>query len=539
MNLFKRISELEMESHTPFALCTVVETKGSSPRKSGRMLVFESGAIEGTIGGGPAEWHVINEARKLMKLGQSKLVEVILDKNHPEGLEMTCGGQMKVHIETFLPKPKLFLIGAGHVNLAIFNLALNLDLDLVIVDDREETLAKEVFSQAKNIVVAEDIAAAVAKARPLISEKDFVVIATKDNDEAALKALLLQSCHYIGLIGSRRKCQLIKANLAQSDADLLWLEEVHMPVGLDLGGQTPEEIAISVMAEILKSKYKKMAKPLSEKPTLVLIRGAGDLATGVAVRLFKSGFHVVMSEIERPTCIRHEVAFASAVFKGRHHVEGVEAILCESLQEVSKSLTMGKIPVFTKDEASLYRLKPQVFIEATIRKEAIDVNLSLAPLTLGLGPGFTAGVDVHGVIETNRGHYLGSVIWQGKAEADTAIPGNIGGYTHERVIKAPESGIFVPIAKIGTSLVSGDVIGYLELGESRGGERLAVTTQISGVLRGILFEPMAVTKGFKIADVDPRAELAHCFTVSDKARSIGGGVLEAICEKYPKTLNRG
>lgn len=539
MNLFKRISELETESLIPFALCTVVETKGSSPRKSGRMLVFEGGEIEGTIGGGPAEWHVIKEAQKLMKLGQSRLLEVILDKNHPEGLEMTCGGQMKVHIETFLPKPKLFLIGAGHVNLALFNLAVNLDFELYIVDDREDTLTREAFKMAKEIIIAEDIETAVVKARPLIGKEDFVVVATKDNDEAALKALLLHDCHYLGLIGSRRKCHLIKANLAKSEAELLWLEQIHMPVGLDLGGQTPEEIAISVTAEILREKYNKSGKSLSEKLTLVLIRGAGDLATGVAVRLFKSGFQVVMSEIEKPTCIRHEVAFASAVFKGRHAVEGVDALFCESLLEVSKALNTGKIPVFTKNEALLHRLKPQVFIEATIRKEAIDVDLSLAPLTLGLGPGFTAGVDVHGVVETNRGHYLGSVIWQGRAEADTATPGSIGGYTHERVIKAPESGVFVPIAKIGASLISDDVIGYLELGEDDGGRRLAVTTQISGVLRGILFEPMAVTKGFKIADVDPRAELSHCFTISDKARAIGGGVLEAICEKYPKTLNRG
>lgn len=533
VDIFKQITALQHENNRSFALCTVVRTKGSCPRKSGRMLVFEDGSTVGTIGGGPAEWHVIDAAKTLIARGESDLVEIVLDKNQPNGLQMTCGGQMMVHVESFLTRPKLVLIGAGHVNQAIYRLAKGLDFELFLVDDRLTTQENPEFAESKAVFTAQRIEDAVKQALPHIQGDTHVIIATKDNDEAALKALLLMKCNYIGLIGSKRKCQLIFQNLAHTEKELLWLKEVHMPIGLDLGAQTPEEIAISVIAELMAVRNHKVPRrlSLSHRKPLVLIRGAGDLASGVAVRLYHSGFNIVMGEIERPSCIRHTVAFASAVYKGSHSVEGVEALHCHSLKEVLQANAAGKIAVYTGDETRLYDLKPAVFIEATIRKAAIDTDISLAPLTIGLGPGFMAGRDVHAVVETNRGHHLGRVIWQGTAEADTAIPGNIGGYTHERVIKSPETGKFVPKAQIGDQLASGDVIGYLELTQDEKGQTLVVTTQIDGVLRGILFEAMTVTKGFKIADVDPRAEVAHCWSVSDKARAISGGVLEAICEK--------
>lgn len=531
MDIFKKVVDLQQENTKAFALCTVVSTKGSCPRKSGRMLVLEDGTPIGTIGGGPAEWYVINAAKALIARGQSDLIEVVLDKNHPNGLQMTCGGQMMVHIESFLTRPKLVLVGAGHVNQAIFNLAKGLNFDLYLVDDRLETKANAHFNMAKAIYVASDIESALSEALPYIQGDTYIVIATKDNDEAALGALLFSKCRYIGLIGSKRKCHLIQQNLAQTDEALLWLKAVNMPVGLDLGSQTPEEIAISVLAEVIAARYQKSAKRLSQVKPLVLIRGAGDLASGVALRLYRSGYNLVMTEVPQPTCIRHEVAFALAVYKGRHSIDGVEAVYCQGLKQVIEANQAGKIAVITQGEAQLFALEPAVFIEATIRKAAIDVNLNLAPLTIGLGPGFVAGKDVHAVIETNRGHHLGKVIWQGAAEADTATPGNIGGYTHERVIKTPLAGRFVPKAPIGQVLASGDVIGYLELENDSLAEPLAITTQIGGVLRGILYEAMQVPQGFKVADVDPRAEVAHCFSVSDKARAIAGGVLEALCEK--------
>lgn len=531
MSIFKRIDELQRENRVPFALCTVVGSKGSSPRKSGRMIVFPDKSIEGTIGGGPVEWRAINEAVDLISLGESKLLEVILDKSQPNGLPMTCGGQMLIHIETFMTRPKLFLIGAGHVNRALLALAKQMDWEPVIVDDRPVSSDTQWSSEDCRVFIDEDIEAACLLARPHINVHDFVVIATKDNDELALKALMEVDCHYIGLIGSQRKCHLIVKNLGNDVERRLWLERVHMPIGLEIGAHTPEEIAISIMGELLAVRNGKRPKHLSQDKPLVFIRGAGDLATGVAVRLFKSGYSVVMSEIKRPTCIRHEVAFASAVFKGEHIVEGVRAVHCQDLISVLNCLSAGQIAVFTGDEQLLHRLSPQVFVEATIRKVAEEIEIDIAPLTLGLGPGFIAGTHVHGVIETNRGHYLGSVIWEGSAEADTKTPGNIGGFTHERVIKTPRAGTFIPSAKIGQVLQAGDTVGYLVDGHE---SQSPIKTTIAGVLRGILFEPMSVSAGFKVADVDPRAKYEHCFSISDKSRAIAGGVLEAICEKYPK-----
>ncbi len=254
---------------------------------------------------------------------------------------------------------------------------------------------------------------------------------------------------------------------------------------------------------------------------LVVIKGGGDLATGIAHRLKMSGFKVVITEIERPTVIRHTVAFASAVYKGQVEVEGLKAILCKDRGEVNKVLDQGHIPVVIDPEASIIKeLKPYVVVDAIIAKRNLGTSIGDGRIVIGVGPGFEAGKDVHYVIESKRGHYVGKVLDKGSAIANTGLPGNIGGYTKERIIRAPKEGIFKGKVNIGDVVEKGDIVGFVD--------ETPILAQMPGIIRGMLIGQMEVTVNFKCGDIDPTCELDHCFTISDKARAIGGGVLEAI-----------
>lgn len=254
---------------------------------------------------------------------------------------------------------------------------------------------------------------------------------------------------------------------------------------------------------------------------LVVIKGAGDLASGVGLRLFRCGFPVVMTEISEPTPVRRTVSFAEAVYLGETSVEGVVAKLVKDVGEINSTLGEGKIPVIVDPEARIVSLlKPKVVVDAIIAKRNVGTKITDAPIVIGLGPGFVAGVDVHAVIETNRGHYLGRVILQGSAEPNTGVPGLVGGFGAERVLRGPTDGRLIPVASIGDMVKKGDVIAHVD--------GHPVIAPFDGVLRGLLRENLTVFKGMKIGDVDPRAAYEHCFTVSDKALAIGGGVLEAI-----------
>jgi len=252
----------------------------------------------------------------------------------------------------------------------------------------------------------------------------------------------------------------------------------------------------------------------------VLVRGAGDLATGVIAKLHESGFKVVAVEIAQPTVIRRTVSFAQAVFDGETTVEGIRAVRVE-WPDVESVWAMDAVPIVVDPRLDgLNRMRFDVVVDAIIAKRNLGTTLDMAPIVIGLGPGFEAGKDVHAVIETMRGHYLGRVLYNGIPEPDTAVPGLIGGFAGERVIRAPKDGIYKPLAQIGERIEEGQAVAEVD------GEPVVAT--ISGVLRGQLSEGLRVTKGFKVADVDPRAEEDHCLTISDKARSIGGGVLEAV-----------
>lgn len=261
---------------------------------------------------------------------------------------------------------------------------------------------------------------------------------------------------------------------------------------------------------------------MTVKKPLALVKGAGDLATGVSLRLHRAGFSVVMTEIASPTPVRRTVAFAEAVYNGKVVVEDVEAALAGNAEDVLDILSGGKLPVLVDPEAACRAwLDPDLLVDAIIAKRNLGTSPADAPAVVALGPGFVAGRDCHAVIETMRGHTLGRVIWEGEAIPNTGVPGEVGGKAAERVLRAPGAGIFKAHAKIGDMVTSGQVVGYVD--------DLPLTSSIDGVLRGLLRSGLEVSPGFKTGDVDPRAAREHCFTVSDKALAIGGGVLEAAC----------
>jgi len=254
---------------------------------------------------------------------------------------------------------------------------------------------------------------------------------------------------------------------------------------------------------------------------LILIRGAGDLASGIALRLFRSGFSVVMTDLPHPTSIRRTVSFSEAIVRGETTVEDVMATRAESAAEALKLLNDGVIPVLADPEcACRTELKPHVVVDAILAKRNLGTKISDAPIVIGVGPGFTVGEDCHAVVETMRGHTLGRVIYEGSALPNTNIPGLIGGFAGERVLRAPADGTFRSVASIGHIIKEGDTVGYV------GDTPMKCT--LSGVLRGLIADGTMVHKGMKSGDVDPRGDVSYCQTASDKALAIGGGVLEAI-----------
>ena len=254
---------------------------------------------------------------------------------------------------------------------------------------------------------------------------------------------------------------------------------------------------------------------------LALIRGAGDLATGIALRLWRSGIRVVLTDLERPTAIRRTVAFSEAIVHGETTVEDVTARLAANADEARALLAQGIVPVLA-DPGCVCReaLAPDALVDAILAKRNLGTRITDAPVVVGVGPGFTAGEDCHAVIETMRGHTLGRVIYSGSAIPNTNVPGLIGGFAGERVLRAPADGAFRSVRRIGDLVKTGDVAGYVS------GEPMVCT--IDGVLRGLIADGIPVRKGMKSGDVDPRGNVENCYTVSDKATAVGGGVLEAI-----------
>ena len=248
---------------------------------------------------------------------------------------------------------------------------------------------------------------------------------------------------------------------------------------------------------------------------LALIRGAGDIASGAAMRLWRCGIDVVMTDLARPTAIRRTVAFSDAIVHGETTVEGLRAVRAENAAEAKKLLREGVLPVLADPEcACREELAPDALVDAILAKRNLGTKIDDAPIVVGVGPGFTAGEDCHAVVETMRGH----------------IPGLIGGFAGERVLRAPCDGIFTAVHRIGDTVEEGETIGFVE------GQPMKCT--ISGVLRGVLDDGVPVKKGMKSGDVDPRCKLEYCTTISDKALAVGGGVVEAVLYLSAKQQGR-
>lgn len=264
-----------------------------------------------------------------------------------------------------------------------------------------------------------------------------------------------------------------------------------------------------------------------KKDALIIVRGAGDLATGTIHRLWAAGFRVLALEAEHPAAIRRQVALSEVVYEGRVTVEGMTGVLVENSEQMQQAWDAGEVPVLVDPQGkSIRQLKPQIVVDAIIAKKNLGTNRKMAELTVALGPGFTAGEDVNIVIETKRGHNLGRIIRSGQAVPNTGIPGNIGGYAKERVIHADAQGILKNVHKIGDIVTQGEEIAFIQTSS----ERVPVYATITGIIRGLIRDGYPVTQGFKIADIDPRQEeLCNCFTISDKARCIAGSVLEVVC----------
>ncbi len=253
----------------------------------------------------------------------------------------------------------------------------------------------------------------------------------------------------------------------------------------------------------------------------VLVRGGGDLGSGVVYRLYKAGFPVLVTETDTPLVVRRTVAFAEAVYADEVQVEGIVARRVETIDQVLVAWQRGEVPVMVDPEAQVRdQLSFAVVVDAIMAKRNTGTRITDAPLVVALGPGFTAGVDCHAVVETARGHTLGRVYWSGRALPDTGTPGKVLGYDRERVLRAPREGYVTPRVRIGERVTENQVICTV------GGE--PVRAPFPGVLRGLIHPRVFVRKGMKIGDVDPRGDPAHCFTISDKSLAIGGGVVEAV-----------
>ena len=254
---------------------------------------------------------------------------------------------------------------------------------------------------------------------------------------------------------------------------------------------------------------------------LVWIKGAGDLASGIGLRLFRAHIQIVMTDLPEPTAVRRSVSFSEAIRLGTCEVEGVRAERAETEEDVKRILLEGHIPVIPDPESPIPRkFHPAAAVDAVIAKVNTGTRMDDAPCVIGVGPGFTAGVDCHAVIETKRGHTLGRVITEGSAIPNTGIPGNVGGFTTQRVLRASKDGIFHPHKTFGDLVRKGDQVADVD--------GVPVYTEIDGMIRGMLQDGIRVHKGMKSGDVDPRGRKADYTTVSDKASAIGGGVLEAI-----------
>lgn len=494
MKLFEQVAIAESKNR-PFAIVTLISTQGRVPRRDGRMVVFSDGEINGTIGGGEMERNAIKLAFESIKTG----------KGGKYMLKVRETGMAEIFIDVPIKRRRVIIVGSGHVAQSLAEEFHRLDFEVYFIDDRlfDVPIWAALVKKTDND----------EKIRHLIDDKTAVIFSNPDDVSSLLETIQTTETPYIGILSSRK---------SKSYPD----RRIRCPLGLDIGAQTPEEIAVSAAAEVMAVFHNRTAQPAAFwRDRLVVIRGAGDLATAVGIRLHKAGFSVVHLEVAQPTVIRSTVSFATAMYDKTTEVEGVTARKCE-ISEVLHVLDAGEVPVVVDPACEILNtLNPVALVDAILAKKNLGTNKSMAPFTVALGPGFEAGKDVDVVIETQRGHRLGVLIREGFAAPNTGIPGLIGGYGAERVMHTTARGIYRPVAKIGDLVTENQIVAYVD---TEDGQSVPVITTIAGKVRGMLHAGLYVPEGFKVADVDPRGAATDHLTCSDKARAISGSVLEAI-----------
>ena len=516
MNIFAQAAELE-EANVPFALVTITHSSGSTPRSQARMIVLADGTTYGTVGGGVSEYEAVKRAQELIPLRKSES----FSKSLAVGDGHNCGGALEMFIEVIGSRPRLVLVGGGHVNLEISNLASRCSFHVEVVETRAEYASLERFPHAGHLYTGETIEEALGKV-PIDSET-ALIIATHSLDQQALEQVLNSPAWYIGMLGSRNKIHTFRNRLRDKlGIDISTLTQLYAPLGLDIGAQTPEEIAVSAVSELMKVHSRRSGMSLRDRSdNLVVVRGGGDLASAVISRLFKAGYRVLVLEIARPTAIRRTVSFSTAIHTGSMTLDGLECVFAPDTRAAKSIMDQHKVAIMVDPEgSSISEMHPMCVVDAIIAKKNLGTHMGMAPFVIALGPGFSAGKDCHVVVETNRGHYLGSVITEGEAAPNTGVPGLIGGEAAKRVIHAQVAGVFTGVRKIGDLVTEGEPVAQID--------GVDVLSPLNGVLRGILDDGISVPIGFKIGDVDPRGNVDHCFTISDKGRAIAGGVLEAL-----------
>lgn len=521
--LFTTAAELEKQN-IPFALANIIETRGIAPRHSAQMLIKADGSITGTIGGGMLERYVIEQAVEAVALGESRIVTGSMTSPGPQTLEINDGSAVRVLISVFGQRSHLVLVGAGHVSRAVARIAHTLGFTISVLDSHAPNLDATYFPPRSALIHHDDLAAGLDQM--VIDRNSYVVVATNREERAAVHQLVGFDMRYLGILAGHTRTQKLFDYLRKQNVAQARIDAIHAPVGLDVGAETPEEIAVSVLAEILAVKNDASGQRMrragqAEGNKLVVIRGAGDMATGVAARLFNSGFRVIMTEVAQPTTIRHTVAFSQAIFNGITRVEDITARLAHGYDDALKIAAQNEVAVLVDPGCeSLVTLQPHYVIDAILAKRNCGTRPNMAPVVVALGPGFSAPEDCHAVIETNRGHYLGNIIYHGSAQPNTGVPGNIAGYSRQRVIHAEAEGIMHTEVKLGDLVEQNDIVAYID--------DVPVLSPLTGMVRGLLNNDLPVHTGMKIGDVDPRGAEADYTTISDKARAVAGAVLEAM-----------
>jgi len=489
MELFEKAAELE-KRNLPFAIVTITGHSGVVPRKSGRMLVTEKGEHFGSVGGGDAEKLALEEALHALEDGRNRCFSC-----------STGLGEVEMVVDVASRRRRALIVGYGHVGRAVAEILFSCGFSLDICDtERVEE------RRAENIFIAGTLAEAIEKAT---IDSSTAVVVTARPDPGILPLFEKSDAFYIGFLASRSRALSDKKNIS-------------IPMGLDIGAETPNEIAVSVAAEILAFEKRRSLECISERSRgTVIVRGTGDLATAVIIRLRNAGYSVLGLDLERPTQIRRNVSFAEAMYEKESTVGGVTARRIERDSERFQVWDEGMIPVLADETLScLDEVRPLVIVDAIIAKKNLGTFRHMAPLTIALGPGFEAGVDVDVVIETNRGHELAKIIRKGAACADTGVPGIIAGHGSDRVVRAPAKGVWKGLRSFGDEVRKGETIAYVD--------STPVLATIDGIIRGMLHDGLYVTEGFKVADIDPRGLSVAWSEPSDKARAIAGAVLEVV-----------